>query len=662
MKVKLTIIALLLTIVGCARMGQPDGGWFDERPPKVVSSIPSDGETNVKTKRIIINFDEYIKLENANEKVIISPPQTEPAEIKVQGKRIVIDLKDSLKGNTTYTIDFSDAITDNNEGNPMGNYTFSFSTGAERDTMEVSGYVLDYSNLEPLKGVLVGLYPIDNDTTDVFTSQPMQRISRTDSKGHFVVKGVKHGEYRVYALEDTDNDFIFSQRGEKVAFTERIVKPSSKPDIKQDTLWRDSLHIATIIQTPYTHFLPDDITLRAFRHPLTDRYMMKTDRREPERIIAVFSSGHEELPKINPINFSISAENILIESSVERDTVIYWLRDTAVVNQDSLKMTITYAATDSSGTLKPQTDTLTLTPRYSFQKRQKDLERERENWEKQQEKAAKRGKEIEYVMPHDRLEPKYDIQQSINPTDFLTIKFPKPIASIDTTRINLFIKQDTLFVKTNYRILQIGDEEISSRLRPDEQTIANRRSIFIKTDWKQGEQYLLETDSAAFIDIFGHISMSENKQFKVRKDEEFGRLAIELNYPKQDGTMIIQVMNSSDKVIAEENLINGKASFKHLLPGKVYLRAFIDTNNNRRIDIGDYFEKRQPETIFYYPKEIEIRERWDTSVEWNPTAMPLYGQKPYGASQKTTGTKQRRVGRNAERAKQLGKELPPYLL
>ena len=128
-------------------MGNPDGGWFDETPPRVIGATPEDRGTNVTSKKVRIFFDEFIKIDNPTEKVIVSPPQIEMPEIKATGKRIEVELKDTLKPNVTYTIDFSDAITDNNEGNPLGNYTYSFSTGSEIDTMEVSGYVLEAENL-----------------------------------------------------------------------------------------------------------------------------------------------------------------------------------------------------------------------------------------------------------------------------------------------------------------------------------------------------------------------------------------------------------------------------------------------------------------------------------------------------------------------------------
>ena len=122
-------IVLLMVMAACARMGQPDGGWYDETPPRILSASPADKSVNVSSKKIYINFDEYIQIENAQEKVIVSPPQMEQPDIKSQGKRIMVQLRDTLQPNVTYTVDFSDAITDITENNPLGNYTYSFSTG-----------------------------------------------------------------------------------------------------------------------------------------------------------------------------------------------------------------------------------------------------------------------------------------------------------------------------------------------------------------------------------------------------------------------------------------------------------------------------------------------------------------------------------------------------
>ena len=145
---------------------------------------------------------------------------------------VKVDLFDSLQANTTYTIDFSDAIEDNNEGNPMGQYTYSFSTGDVIDTMEVSGTVLNAENLEPVKGVMVGLFPADSTFHDsLFTTTPFRRVSRTNGSGRFTIKGVKPGRYRTFALQDADGDFTFSQKSEMVAWDTTVISTSCRPDI-----------------------------------------------------------------------------------------------------------------------------------------------------------------------------------------------------------------------------------------------------------------------------------------------------------------------------------------------------------------------------------------------------------------------------------------------
>ena len=429
-KDKWLIVTLLLTmIVSCARMGQPDGGWFDDTPPVVVHTDPSDKGTRVKSKKVTITFDEFIKLEDANNKVVISPPQIEPAEIKSSGKKIVVELKDSLKDNTTYTIDFSDAISDNNEGNPMGNYTFSFSTCERIDTFEVSGNVLDASNLEPIKGILVGLYDDLSDT--VFAKKPFIRVSRTDSRGRFVIRGVAPGTYRVYALQDADGDYTYSQKSEMLAFSHHTFEPFAKPDIRQDTVWRDTLRIDSIIRVNYTHFFPDDLVLRAFTALQTDRYLVKSDRSEPNRLNFFFSYGNDSLPRLRGLNFN-SDSAFVVEPSLKNDTITYWIKDTALVNRDSLTIEASYLITDSTGALVMQTDTLEMIPKVSYEKRMKQQAKEFEKWQKEQEKKKKKGEAYDSVMALKPLEPKIIGAGTITPEQNIYFTMPTPLEKCDT--------------------------------------------------------------------------------------------------------------------------------------------------------------------------------------------------------------------------------------
>ena len=360
---------LSLLVVACASLGSPDGGEYDEIPPKVISAFPAERALGVQTRKARINFDEYIKLQNASEKVIVSPPQIEAANIRAEGKHIKIDLNDTLKPNTTYTIDFGDAIEDNNEGNPMGNYTYTFSTGDEIDTMEVSGTVLNAEDLEPVKGILVGLYPLDSNLTDsILRTTPFSRVSRTNGSGRFTIKGVKQGKYRAYALDDKDGNFLFSQKSEKIAFDSIEFETSSKRDVRMDTIWRDTIEYDSIRVVPYTHFLPDDLILLSFLEDGQDQHLLKKERIEPEFFTLYFTAPADTLPIIKGLNFDEKC--LLCEASEKNDTLTYWVTDTTYYKQqDTLSFEITYLATDTTGVLNPYTETLELVAKNSWSKK-----------------------------------------------------------------------------------------------------------------------------------------------------------------------------------------------------------------------------------------------------------------------------------------------------
>ena len=643
----LPIIALaLFTIhyslftISCARMGSPDGGWFDDDPPQVIGASPADKATNVKQKKVTIYFDEYIKLEDATNKVIVSPPQLEMPDIKAAGKKIVVELKDTLKENTTYTIDFSDAISDNNEGNPMGNYTYSFSTGEQIDTFEVSGYVLDASNLEPVKGISVGLYADLADSA--FKTKPMMRVSRTDGRGHFVVKGVAPGTYRAYALQENDGDFRFSQKSEMIAFSHDTFEPSSKPDTRVDTVWRDSLHLDALLQVPYTHFLPDDITLLAFTHLQTDRVLLKTERVEANKFSMYFTYGDSLLPEIKGLNFN-SDSAFVIEANEQRDTIHYWLRDTMLVNTDTLLMDISYRMTDTLGNLVLHTDSaLEALAKVPYEKRMKEQAKEIEKWQKEQEKKKKREENYDSIYPVKPLEPKFNVPNQLDPDQRVTIEMPVPLMHCDTSAVHLYSQIDSLWYIAE------------CKFRPVENTV---RYYEIIADWKPGLEYSLEIDSAAFVDIYGLVSKPYKQGIKVNKTEDFSSMLFNISgIDAVDSTIIVQMIDSKDAIIKEVRAKVMVAKFNYVWPGKYYFRAYIDVNSNGKWDTGDYDADLQAETVYYYPKEIECREKWDVTESWNLTATPRFKQKPQAITKQKPDKAKQLKNRNAERAKQLGIE------
>lgn len=628
-----------LAVVSCAKMGQPDGGWYDETPPVIVRTTPQDKGVNVKQKKISIYFDEYIKVDNPTEKVVISPPQIEQAEIAASGKKIVVELKDTLKPNTTYTVDFSDAITDNNENNPLGNYTYTFSTGDHIDTMEVAGYVLDAQSLEPIKGILVGLYSNLSDT--IFTKEPMLRVSRTDSRGKFVIKGVAPGDYRIYALQDADNNYIFNQKSEQIAFTHDIITPTSMPDIRQDTIWRDSLRIDSIVRVGYTHFLPDDIVLRAFTEVQTNRYLVKTERTEPDHFTMFFSYGDSLLPQIRGLNFN-EQNAFIIEPTEKQDTITYWLRDIMLVNQDTLRMEVKYMATDTLGVLQLQTDTMDVLAKVPYEKRMKQQADEYEEWKKKQDKAKKRGKEYETEMPKKALEPKYNVASEPAPDQNITITVPTPLASADTSRIHLYSKHDTLWYRSPFVL----------RPKPGQ-----HRTYELLGEWRPGIEYSLEVDTMAFTDIYGKTSAPKKQGFKVKTEDSYATLLFDIT-GMADTTVVVQLLNSQDVMVKEVSTSNGRAEFFYIKPDTYYARMFIDTNNNGVWDTGDYAADRQAETTYYYPDKIECKAKWDLTLTWNPTSRSLNLQKPMTITKQKPEKEKTIKRRNLERAEKLGIPYP----
>ena len=634
----LLTISCLLLAVGCARMGSPDGGWYDDDPPVVLGSMPADKATGVNTKKINIYFDEYIKLADATQNVIVSPPQLEMPEIQAKGKKIVVELKDTLKPDMTYTIDFSDAISDNNEDNPLGNYTFTFSTGQQTDTLEVSGTVLSAENLDPVSSILVGLY---EDLADsAFRTKPLLRVARTDANGHFVIKGVAEGEYRIYALQDADGNYKFTQKSEMIAFSHETYKPYVKPDIRQDTIWRDTLHIDSIAQVHYMHYYPDDVILTAFQEIQTDRYLLKTERKEADRINIFFSYGSEQLPIIRGLNFN-SDDAFIVETNAKKDSITYWLRDTLLVNQDTLRMDLTYQMTDSLGRLVEHTDSaIEVLAKTPYEKRVKAQQKEYETWLKQQEKKRKREEPYDSIYPVKPLEPKYSVPQSMDPNRSIRIEVPTPPAVLDTAGIHLYTKIDTLWYNASYEFRQRD-----SLLRCYELVV----------DWKPGAEYSFEVDSAAIVDIYGKACKPYKQGIKVKTLDDYATLFFDISGYTDSAAVVVQLLDKSDKPVAKSKMESDHtASFYYVGPGIYYARAFIDRNGNGVWDTGDYDADQQAEAVYYYSREIETKAKFDITLSWNLTQLPLNQQKPSNLVKKKADKKRQRRNRNADRAANLG--------
>lgn len=592
----LTVVVVIAAFYSCASIGRPDGGPIDETPPRFIGSSPAAGALNNTKKKVSLEFDEYIKLEKANEKVVISPPQVQQPEIKPSGKKININLLDSLKPNTTYTIDFSDAIVDNNEGNPLGNFAFTFSTGTVIDTLEVSGTLLEASNLEPVKGMLVGMHSNLSDTA--FTKLPFDRVARTDSRGHFVIRGIAPGEYRIYGLMDADQNFAFTQKSEALAFNDSLVIPRWEERIRQDTTWVDSLTIDTIIERQYTYYLPDNIILRSFTEELFSQYLVKNERLTPEKFTFYFAAKADTLPTLKGLNFD-EKDAFIIEKSLTNDTIHYWIKDSLLYKQDTLSLSLNYLYTDTLNQLVPRTDTLNLVA--------KKIKKEAEEPKK---KKKKKGEEEE-PEPTKFLPVSSHAPSSMDVYDYISLSFEEPVAWFDSAAIHLKQKVDTLWKDVPFVF---------------EQDSLNLRKYNLYYDWEPATEYEFSVDSTAFHGIYGLFTDKIKQKIKVRSQEEYA--AIYFNVVGCDSIAFVELLDTQDKVVRKIPVIDGKADFYFLNPGKYSARLINDTNGNGVWDTGEYETKRQPEMVYYYPQILEPRANWELEQTWNVTEVPLDKQKP----------------------------------
>lgn len=639
---KFTYLSLLIAgfitfIVSCANPGTPDGGPYDETPPKLVKTTPVAGTVHAKQRKITLIFDEYVKIENANEKVIVSPPQLAEPEIEAYGKKVTVNLQDTLKPNTTYTIDFSDAIEDNNEGNPLGNYAYTFSTGASIDTMEVSGTILDASNLEPIKGILVGLHSDLNDSA--FRKKPFDRVARTDSRGHFIIKGVAKGKYRIYALMDADQDFKFSQQTEMMAFNNDIIEPYGKPDVRQDTSWVDSLHYDSIKVVNYTHYYPDDIVLKAFRQQMTERYLVKSSRPNTYFFNLIFSTWSDSLPIIKGLNFNEKNAFFIDKPKADRDSITYWIRDSLLFQKDSLNFTLTYMHTDSLGKLVPQTDTLLMIPRVKWSRVQAMQKEKVKDWQKEQRKNAKKGLSYDSIMPPEPLNFEVKNVDSSDPDKNPLFVFKEPVTQIDTSKIHLNLKVDTLYQPARFLFRQRADD---------------LKSYELYGEWRMGQEYKLQVDSAAFIGLYGKVSKPYDGTLSLKKDDSYSTLYLKL--AGTDSCAIVQLLDKSDNIVKEVNGYSGQADFYYITPGEYYLRLYLDRNHNGKWDTGDFSKDIQPEEVYYYPGILKLKAQWEFDQTWDITTTPFTKQKPLDITKQKPDAVKTIRNRNAERAKNLHKQ------
>lgn len=631
----LLTVAVGLLLMACASIGSPEGGPRDYTPPQVTKTSPAPGTVNFKGQKVEISFDEIINLKDQQKKVIISPaPKTQPT-IRTVGRKVTVEFREPLEENTTYVIDFSNAIEDNNEGNQLDGYAFAFSTGDEIDTLAVSGIVLRAKDLEPMQHIIVGLHSNLDDTA--FTHLPLERITRTNDRGKFTIQGLKPGSYHVFAVNDMDGDYRMA-RTEDIAFLDRIVVPSTGEYTSQDTVFTYDRRVDTVVTATHTLFLPNDLLLCMFNEGYRSHYLRQTSRPADNKLHVLLSAPCDTLPVMQVLRpADHAADWCRVERNLTNDSLFYWLTDSAMIKTDTVIVAMTYLRTDTAEQLVQVTDTVRFGYRKSGDqlKQEQKKAHEREEREKRlaqliekQEKAAAQGKELsegelEELKELQRVDPnqiphlKMDLVRSgtIDVGDSILLKMETPIAAIDPGGVHLEVKRDTLWVPLTGSNLP--------RLQPAND--CNPLRYWIPLDTRPDSIYRLTIDSAAVTSVYGLVNERMSKELKVRSLEEYANLYFNVNVKD---SAFVELLGSGEKVMRTVPVNNGTFEFTNVSPGTYFLRLTIDANGNGKWDTGNYQQHLQPEEVYYYPKKLRLRANWDMDENWNIYQTALDLQKP----------------------------------
>lgn len=591
------IIIAAAVMYSCANIGNPSGGPIDKTPPIFMRSNPTPNAVNVKDRKIEIFFDEIVTLKDPSTKIIVSPAQTEMPRMSALGRKVTVELVDSLLPNTTYTIDFSNSIQDNNEGNAIDNFAFAFSTGSVIDSMRVSGYVLDSRTLEPMQSVVVGLQ--SNLADSAFHKEKLQRVALTNDRGQFTIRNVSPGSYHIFALKDLDRDYKFGNPTEDIAFLDSIIVPSIGSREAADTVYNDLNEIDTIMRATRPAYFPNDILLSMFNEDRKSQYLANNLRVDSTRISLTFAAASDTLPSLSIVGRNdVPDQWYTLERSQTNDTLTYWIRPPHLVSADTLMVATTYLRTDTASNLSWGTDTL----KFTFQR--------------QKAKKKKKNEETDSLeqIRFMELHPLANGTQEVYAPLLLQTGTPIERYSREAFHLQRKLQNDTTFYPTEIKSIALRDSTL------------NRRDLMLKVDWEPGAAYTLAVDSLAMTDIYGLQTKPLKVDFNVRKMEEYGNIVF--NIPAVRDSAIVELLDGTEKIVLRAPVKNHRAELLNLLPGKYYARLFIDRNGNGKYDTGNYDMHLQPEETVYYPGAINLKKNWDVEQTWDIYATPIDKQKP----------------------------------
>ncbi|MCU0422626.1 MAG: Ig-like domain-containing protein [Bacteroidia bacterium] len=317
---KLSSYLFLFLISGCAQIVSPTGGNKDDKSPMVIAMKPENKTVSFNEKKITISFDEFIQLNSPSEQIIISPPMENKPTFNSKGKVLEIRLDGNLLPNTTYTLNFGNAIGDNKENNIVSNLVYVFSTGQQLDSLTINGKVVDAFNNKPLKDVVVGLYLDEtfNDST-IIKEKPIY-FSKTDNEGEFSILNLPSKLFRFFAIKD-DNKNLKWDKNESIAFFQQPTKPGDSntnnllPKIFKPNLYASGKIIDTFSNQPqkFTFIIYKSDTVLIQSNQNNEIWYRKVKGNEDIDTFFAYTKTPENKDVNFNVNINGTARNIILQ-------------------------------------------------------------------------------------------------------------------------------------------------------------------------------------------------------------------------------------------------------------------------------------------------------------------------------------------------------------
>ncbi len=583
----------------CASIQSPTGGPKDTLPPVIIAMTPDNFTTGFTADKIYIEFDEFVVVKDQQKEFFTSPAMKKSPTIHTKGRGIVVTIKDTLLENTTYALNFGSAIQDNNENNPLHSMRYVFSTGDSIDSMIMSGYTADSYKADSVSKSFIYFFAVDSlenvaeyDST-LFKYKPSV-IARAENNGIFIAQNLKPIKYRVYAIEDTNNNQMYEPGTDQVGFVEGDFAPQEMPGFG---IWYDSIRQYPVAD-PQLYF-------RMFTDVAFKRQIMQGNERPLQRKVMLYFGAPQ--PEIESITFdSIPQSDVIVEHITKgRDTLALWLTTPSANIPDTLRSVVAYYKHDSINNLVLQRDTLKLSWK-AFETR----EMEKIRLEKEAARAAAVAAGEMWEDPDSVLVCKMTLSGEMNPERRLSIDFDYPLTSIDTTKL-LLTRMDADSLITDERVIF-------------ERDTANLRRYYFNAAWdKPTEKYTLTIPKGTFTDIAGFKNDSIVGNYTVSDPEKYATVLVHLKAADNpDYKYIVQLLDGSGKLLEEKcNLVAGDVRFNYVPAGDIRFRIIQDENGNGVWDTGNVVERRQAERSEIYisggDDTFATKVNWEVELEMN---------------------------------------------